>query len=196
MATVNAGLIEAATPVGAQRRVRALMARGWPVGEIARRTGIDVTDLESLLTRRVATPDQVQLVALAYELLWDQLPPLDTPARQDEADAALERARRCRWAPPMAWDDDALDDPAGRPAPNWRRSRSSQRRSADLAEDARFVREHGGYRRASTAEVARRLGVSRDRLYQACQRAAAGAEATTHPEEDAGRAVAGRGSVA
>jgi hypothetical protein len=37
-------------------------------------------------------------------------------------------------------------------------------RSADLAEDARFLREHGGYRRAGIREVALRLGVSRERL--------------------------------
>jgi hypothetical protein len=33
------------------------MARGWPIAEITRRTGIEVADLECLLARRVATPD-------------------------------------------------------------------------------------------------------------------------------------------
>lgn len=197
MATVNAALIRKATPVGAQRRVRALMARAWPIGEIARHTGIDVTALQRLLARRTATPDHVRLIALAYELLWDRLPPQDTPDRRAAADATLEHARRCRWAPPMAWDDDALDDPAGRPAGNWRPGRSSKYRSADLAEDARFVREHGGYRHASTAEVARRLGVSLDQLHRACQRAGMDADTTVRSGKvGIGRAVPERERVA
>lgn len=60
---------------------RALMARGWPIAEIARRTGIEVAALECLLARRVATPEQVRMIALAYELLWDRLSPLNTPAQ-------------------------------------------------------------------------------------------------------------------
>ncbi len=44
----------------------------------------------------------------------------------------------------------------------------------DIAEDARWVREHGGYRLATLAEVAVRLGVSRAALDKALERAARG----------------------
>jgi hypothetical protein len=40
------------------------------------------------------------------------------------------------------------------PAEGWRRGRDTTRRSADLAEDTRFVREHGGYRLATNKEIA------------------------------------------
>jgi hypothetical protein len=163
-------LIGQATLAGGQRRVRALMARAWPLEEIARQAGIDTASLERLLAQRKAAPDQVRRIAEVYERLWDQLLPLGTAAQRKAADAALARARRSRWAPPMAWDDDVLDDPAGRPAPGWRPRRSSQYRSANLAEDARFIREHGGYRNATSTQIAARLGVSKSRLDKACRR--------------------------
>jgi hypothetical protein len=101
--------------------------------------------------------------------------------------------------PPMALDDDILDDPAGRPAPGWRPRRSSQYRSVDLAEDAWFIREHGGYRHASSTQIATRLGVSKSRLDKACRHAGgAGREtdATIRSGKDAGagrRGLADRG---
>jgi transcriptional regulator with XRE-family HTH domain len=192
-------LIGRVTLAGAQRRVRALMARAWSLAEIAQQAGIDAASLERLLAQRKATPDQVRRIAEVYDRLWDQLPPLGTAAQREAADAALARARRSRWAPPMAWDDDVLDDPAGRPAPGWRPRRSSQYGSADLAEDARFIREHGDYRHSSSTQIAARLGVSKSRLDKACRRAGgAGREtdATVRSSKDAGagpRGHAGRG---
>jgi hypothetical protein len=170
--TNDTAQISTATPAGAQRRLRALRARTWPPEEIARQTGIEAASLELLPDRRKATPEQVRQIAGTYERLWDQLPPLGTAAQRQAADAALARARRSRWAPPMAWDVDVLDDPAGRPAPGWRPRRTSQYRPVDLAEDARFIREHGGYRYASAMQIALRPGVTRSRLGKACRRSA------------------------
>jgi hypothetical protein len=197
-------LIKRATLAGAQRRVRALMARVWPLEEIAQQVGIDTAGLERLLAQRMASPGQVRWIAEVYELLWDQLPPLGTVAQREAADAAFARARRSRWAPPMAWDDDVLDDPAGRPAAGWRPRRSSQYRSADLAEDARLIREYSGYRHARSTQIAVRLGVSKSRLDNACRRAGgAGREtdATVRSSKGAGadlhrHAARGQGRVA
>jgi hypothetical protein len=62
---------------------------------------------------------------------------------------------------------------------------AGRRYAADLAEDAQFVREHGGYRQESTAAVAMRLGVRRDRLEQALRRDEVRRE-RTEPELEAG----------
>ena len=70
----------------------------------------------------------------------------------------------------MAWDEEALDDPAGLPADGWKPFAGHLRKSADLAEDAQFVREHGGYRLASNTEVAMRLGVTKPQLEKALSR--------------------------
>jgi hypothetical protein len=180
------------------------MARAWPLEAIAQHAGIEAASIERLLARRKATPEQVRRIADVYERLWDQLPPLGTAAQRQAADDALARARRSRWAPPMAWDDDVLDDPAGRPAPGWRPRRSSQYRSAELAEDARFVRKYGGYRHASITQIAMRLGVSESQLDKACRRTGgAGREtdATVRSDKDGGagphgRAASGQGRVA
>jgi hypothetical protein len=172
------------------------MARAWPITEIAGRAGVPGTRLEQLLRYLKAAPDDARRIAEAYELLWDQVPPLDTPARRRAAGQALQRACRSCWPPPMAWDDDKLDDPDGCPAAGWRRRRSPRYRPADLAEDARFVREHGGYRNASAREVALRLGVSRNQLEKALSRAGrakGGADAAAEPGKGHS---AGRGRVA
>jgi hypothetical protein len=168
---------------GAQRRVRALCARGWAPDAIERAAGIPAGVAIRVLARRdTIRPDACAQVAGAYELLWNRQPPQRTGAEQAAAKAITAHARARGWAPPMAWDDEQLDDPAGRPAEGWRRGRDTTRRSADLAEDAQFVREHGGYRLATSREVAMRLGVTTAALDKAISRAheaqtAAGREA-------------------
>ncbi len=77
----------------------------------------------------------------------------------------------------MAWDDESIDDPDGRPADGWKPSGARNQRSADLAEDAGFVREHGGYKRATNAQVAMRLGVTPSQLEAACARVRASGRA-------------------
>jgi hypothetical protein len=72
----------------------------------------------------------------------------------------------------MAWDDDQLDAGDGQPAGNWKRTGPDTQRAAALVEDAEFVREHGGYRLESVAAVAARLGVNRNTLDKAYERAA------------------------
>lgn len=55
-----------------------------------------------------------------YEQMWDQGPPERTPGERAAASAARHRAAREGWPPPMALDDDRLDDPSYRPRARWR----------------------------------------------------------------------------
>jgi hypothetical protein len=158
-----------ATPIGAVRRIRALASRGWSPAAIERETGFPA----HVAARALSYPDAVSsrhtaAAAAAYERLWNRRPPQATAAEQRAAEAIRERAHR--YAPPLAWDDDQLDLPEGRPADGWRRGTGKARRAADLAEDAAFVREHGGYRHAPVSEVAMRLGVTRPALEKALSR--------------------------
>jgi hypothetical protein len=159
------------TPAGTQRRLRALAARGWSPETIERVTGLPADASARALDRGVSTQTAAR-VAAVYDALWDQQPPLATDADRKLAAAAAGRARSARWAPPLAWDDDELDRDDAKPAAGWQRSSSRQMRSAAMAEDAAFVREHGGYRHASVGQVAMRLGVSRAALEKALTRAA------------------------
>jgi hypothetical protein len=173
-ASANDGT-QAPSGIGAQRRIRALMARAWSPEAIEHAAGLPAADARRVLAdHRDISPELAAAVARAYDQLWDTELPRGTAAERAAADAHQEHAERCGWPPPMAYDDDTIDQPDGDPAPGWKRTGRTTIPAADLAEDARWVREHGGYRHASLAEVAVRLGVSRAALDKALERAARG----------------------
>jgi hypothetical protein len=171
----------------------ALAARGWSPQAIQAETGIPAQLIRRELDGRPnQAPGLPKVIASAYDRLWNRDPPTAVPAQRQAAVAAAAEAARLNWAPPMAWDDDLIDQPDGRPAEAWQR-RGRGYPAVDLVEDAEFVREHGGYRRADAAEVAMRLGVSRDQLQHAyvrarrySERAAKRPDATPEPEAEAG----------
>jgi hypothetical protein len=103
--------------------------------------------------------------------LWSRDPPSGTAEERQAGQEARSRAIAGRWAPPLAWDDDKIDRPGGKPERGWKPSNRSTRRRVDLMEDAEFVRQNDGYRQASVVQVAMRLGVTRDCLEQAYSRA-------------------------
>jgi transcriptional regulator with XRE-family HTH domain len=161
------------TPAGTQRRLRALMSRGWSPETIERATGMPAPQsARALEDRRGISAEAAARVAAAYDRLWDQPPPQVTDHDRMLAAAAAKRARSGRRPPPLAWDDGQLDRDDAAPAPGWKRPNGKQLRAAVLAEDAAFVRQNGGYRHATNEQVAMRLGVSRARLEKALSRAA------------------------
>lgn len=158
---------------GTQRRLMALASRGWSPDTIQAATGIPAADLAAAIRdRRETWPSLNRRVAVAYNQLWNRQPRRATPRDQAQADAARVQAQRRGWAPPMAWDDDIIDLPDGQPSAGWEPSTRTTHRTADLVEDAAFVREHGGYRQATMRQVAERLGVTLAVLAKAHERAA------------------------
>jgi len=160
------------SPWGTQRRLRALMNRSWAPRAIGRASAIPAAQITQALARLDnITPEFAERVAAVYDRLWDQQPPQVTREDGDLAAAARAHAHRRGWPPPMAYDDDLIDLPEGDAEPGWQPTSKASHRSADLAEDAAWVREHGGYRHASLAVVAMRLGVTHAALEQANIRA-------------------------
>ena len=108
---------------GTRRRLQALARCGWPMSRLSARLDGPGRQLDTILRRdarvRAATARAVRVL---YDDLWDQAPPEET--REDRAAAAYarNRARKQGWVPPLAWDDDEIDDPAAVPARGWRRS--------------------------------------------------------------------------
>ena len=180
------------TTLGVRRRLRALTARSWSPQALADQTGIPAPLIDSLLggIRHDLSPRQLLAVANAYDKIWDREPPAGTREQREACELARSRAASRGWAPPQAWDDAQIDQPDGRPSPDWKPSRRATRRAVDIAEDAQFVRDHGGYRHADHTQIAMRLGVSRDQLDQAYTRArryaARSATADTEPEAEPG----------
>lgn len=101
---------------GARRRIQALCATGWPVSVQARAAGVDRQALDVALRGRPIVARNARAIAAMYDRLWDQPPRPVTAHDRAGVTRALRAAQAGAWAPPMAWDDDQIDDPAARPA--------------------------------------------------------------------------------
>lgn len=105
---------------GTQRRIRALSAIGWSRDELARRLGFTSTyGVSSWLhySRRYITAANARAVRDLYNTLGM------TPGPSSRA---IGRAQRSGWPPPLAWDDETIDDPAAQPLDIARPARRSQ----------------------------------------------------------------------
>ena len=96
---------------GTMRRLQALAAIGWSTVELARQLGVTQGPLWRLMMQphRVRRETATRVAAL-YDRLWNQPP----PAGRGVAYARNSAARK-GWPPPLAWDDDTIDDPAAEP---------------------------------------------------------------------------------
>lgn len=99
--------------VGVTRRLQALATLGWSCRDIARELGYASNfHVEQLRAGHVGTVHPVTLAAVAalYDRVWDQPPPGRYAAK------VRNIAAREGWPPPLAWDDDTIDDPSAEPA--------------------------------------------------------------------------------
>lgn len=100
---------------GTVRRIRALIAIGWTRTEIARGIGWSLANLGTML-HRGAEPwaGFVEVrTAAAVSALYDRLSM--HPSTGPHSARARAEARSNGWPPPLAWDDDEIDDPAAAP---------------------------------------------------------------------------------
>lgn len=96
--------------VGTNRRLQALSALGWLDGEIGKVMGVPTWRVCHLRhATEVAVADAAAVVA-TYDRLSMRLPPGDRPHRQRRT-----RATGLRWSPPLAWDDEDIDNPDATP---------------------------------------------------------------------------------
>lgn len=91
---------------GTVRRLQALVAIGYSTTELGARIGVNATNTAHTMRAAQVTVRRARQVAELYEQL-SHLPGESTRARL--------RAQRRGWAPPLAWDEDAIDDPAASP---------------------------------------------------------------------------------
>jgi hypothetical protein len=101
--------------IGARRRIQALSAVGWSLTAIGRRAGIDKRTLIEMAWRDQCTVATHLTIVKLYDELWDSEPPSDTPSQRGSSSKARRHAQLNGWAPPMAWDDDTIDEPAAEP---------------------------------------------------------------------------------
>lgn len=103
-------------PIGTSRRLKALHTLGWGINAVARHTGLDRQCLDNALHQRATTTMAThRAVTNLYEQLWDVPAPTGTKGERVAASRAKARAAKHGWAPPLAWDDESIDDPAATP---------------------------------------------------------------------------------
>lgn len=107
------GVVVPAT--GTQRRLQALACLGWSVGEVARQAELDRQRLDRAVRGEDVIVSTVRGIAAVYERLWDQRPQPVTHADKVAVSRTRNRAAAAGWAPPAAWDDETIDDPAATP---------------------------------------------------------------------------------
>jgi len=146
---------------GSCRRIQALGAIGWTTRAIAERMGVKdhatVVDLSSGRNRTIRRETAIKVRAV-YEALWDQPGPSAVSAK---------RAATKGWLPPVAWDDEVIDDPKFQAEDVRRRGRSTI--TMEDIEEARAQ----GYETAE--QVGWRLGYSQDAISQFLSRQSRGA---------------------
>lgn len=101
---------------GARRRIEALMAIGWSLLELSQRAGFSDHTLNLILKPgsrcRIPTRETIKIL---YDEIWDQPPSDNLPYSLMVKSRMLNVARRRGYAPPLAWDDETIDDPNAYP---------------------------------------------------------------------------------
>lgn len=101
------------SPVGVARRLQALAAVGWSAVDLAELLDTDKQNVAKWREGRArwVLPSTLERVSTVYDAVWDKQPPGRYAVK------IRNTARRRGWHPPLAWDDESLDDPDGKPDP-------------------------------------------------------------------------------
>jgi transcriptional regulator with XRE-family HTH domain len=137
--------VSGVTPFGCRRRIAALQVIGWTMSQIEAEAGVARGCASQIMAgRHRPTPAKMDAFARAYEVMWR--------GPEKPSVASMSRARQKGWVPPLAWDDDTIDDPRVSPA-----GMVDERSIEDLVSDLLELASFG----ESWAEAARRVGYSR-----------------------------------
>lgn len=101
---------------GAVRRIQALVALGWSQSKIAARMGIlrsNFTDLAQGRTEITVAHDKG--IRALYDEWSMTLPPQEKHRDKIAASRSRNYAVAHGWVPPLAWDDESIDDSAAAP---------------------------------------------------------------------------------
>lgn len=141
---------------GSRRRVQALCALGWTLSDQARGISQAPTNMWQLTRAELVTVRVAGLVVALYDEL--------SMTRPEGWLANLTRSRAAGkgWAPPLAWDDDEIDNPAATPDLG-----ATVPRALAVAENAEELERQGH----TPEQAADRLGITVGYLHIARRRA-------------------------
>lgn len=135
---------------GTRRRLQALMWVGWSLAAIGHRIGMDRRNVAALLKQAQVSRATAAAVRDVYEDLWNMRPPQRTKEERYAASRARGEALRRGYAPPLAWDDETIDDPGA--APQGVVGALRDRRAA-IVEDCEVIAADGGTLQAAAARL-------------------------------------------
>jgi transcriptional regulator with XRE-family HTH domain len=115
----NLGECAVVDAAGTHPRLQALVAIGWSQAKLAARLGMTPANFAAMMRRGRVTASTARAAAAVYGELWNQRPPETSQQEKIAVARARNHARARGWAPPLAWDDDQLDRPGGKPAEGW-----------------------------------------------------------------------------
>lgn len=105
---IEFGSLRGVDHCGSRRRLQALMWLGWSAGDIASRIGYRRSTVYNAATERGGISVRF---AQSIAALYEQISHLPGPSKQ-----TATKARRRGYAPPLAWDDEKIDNPRCRPS--------------------------------------------------------------------------------
>jgi hypothetical protein len=91
--------------IGSQRRLRALIAVGWPLPTLALSLGRSPGNLRRTMQANTVTAQSADRIVALYDGLCDTPPPNRTPVERANAARTQTDAAQSGWLPPWAWDD-------------------------------------------------------------------------------------------
>lgn len=110
------GSVAGVDGTGTRRRLEALIARGWSQSSLARQLGMFPGNFGRTLRSEAVYASTARAVRELYERLWDTPPPESTRFEKGSVARARAYAQRNGFAPPLAWDEETIDDPDATPA--------------------------------------------------------------------------------
>lgn len=101
--------------IGTRRRLQALAVIGYSFADVARHVDMEPRYMGRIMTAGFVYETTRAKVSRAYDDLWDK-----PRVGRDASERYLIRRTKARavahgWVPPLAWDDDTIDDPAAVP---------------------------------------------------------------------------------
>lgn len=100
---------------GTGRRLQALIAIGWSQTRLARKLGVQVSNMSRALAGDPVMVSTALNVKALFEQLWNQPQEGVDQRTKISANRARNYAKARGWLPPMAWDEDTIDDPTFTP---------------------------------------------------------------------------------
>lgn len=101
---------------GTRRRLQALVAIGWSQSRLGAAIGITPGNFHRTMRSHQVTVATAKAVRELYEREWNNPQTGDDWHSKTAATRARKHAKAQGWVPPLAWDDDTIDDPATVPA--------------------------------------------------------------------------------